>query len=498
MGGHQTASDMHSFVPQFIATLGATFGAFALGNVISWTSNSLQDNQIPADLGDLGAAEAWVVSMFMIGAACVPWVATVAFQFIGKKWTLISVSIPFIAGWLLLLLAKNNAMLLVGRFITGFCGGMFVLAAPAYSSEIAETKYRGALGTMMQLMISCGILFINLNCSTDWRVLSGVCIIFPALMAVWMVFMPRSPLFLVSKGDMEGAKTSLQWFRGGSSANVESELEDIIQMVKDRKQMGHVSIGTLLTEARYLKPLGIVLALMALQQLSGINYVLGYSSLIFKSAGTSLGDCVSAMLIGGVQVLGTFVTTLVIDKFGRKVLLIISELFICISMIGVAVFFLLYEKCGDECTDDENGNSTITAALATTEYSTMLPDVLVSKTTVDNVGFLPLLSLMIFIAAFAVGFGPIPWILNVELIPPEARALSSSLATSFNWIVSFLVAQFIPSIGEAIHDSSCYFIFSAIALLGTIFVVVFVPETKGKSEEDVKKLFSTKETKDKI
>ena len=100
-------------------------------------------------------------------------------------------------------------------------------------------------------------------------------------------------------------------------------------------------------------------------------------------------------------------------------------------MIGVAVFFLLYEKCGDECTDDENGNST-TAALATTEYSTMLPDVLVSKTTVDNVGFLPLLSLMIFIAAFAVGFGPIPWILNVELIPPEARVSKTLLFINFN------------------------------------------------------------------
>ena len=122
---------MHSFVPQFVATLGgkkkrhwhlfhlyfpATFGAFALGNVIAWTANSLQDTQIPADLGDLGSAEAWVVSMFMIGAACVPWVAAVAFQLIGKKWTLIAVSVPFIAGWLLLLLAKNSAMLLVGRF----------------------------------------------------------------------------------------------------------------------------------------------------------------------------------------------------------------------------------------------------------------------------------------------------------------------------------------------------------------------------------------------
>lgn len=75
------------------------------------------------------------------------------------------------------------------------------------------------------------------------------------------------------------------------------------------------------------------------------------------------------------------------------------------------------------------------------------------------------------------------------------QAISSSLATSFNWIVSFLVAQFIPDIGDAIGSSSCYFIFSAIALLGTIFVIIFVPETKGKSEEDVKKLFSTKETK---
>ena len=92
-----------------------------------------------------------------------------AFKFIGKKWTLISVSIPFMMGWLLLVIAKNSAMLLVGRFITGFCGGMFVLAAPAYSSEIAETKYRGALGSLMQLMVCLGMLFVNVNCSTNWK-----------------------------------------------------------------------------------------------------------------------------------------------------------------------------------------------------------------------------------------------------------------------------------------------------------------------------------------
>ena len=218
------------------------------------------------------------------------------------------------------------------------------------------------------------------------------------------------------------------------------------------------------------------------------------------------------MLIGTVQVVGTLATTLVIDKFGRKIILVISELFMGISMIGVAVFFLLFEKCGDECETSASLVST-TVATSVNISTTILPDVLVSKTTVDSVGFLPLLSLMVFVAAFSFGAGPIPWILNVELIPPEARvsrdsyllisynycfitylfqALSASLATSFNWLVSFLVSQFIPDIGDAIGASSCYFIFSAICLMGTVFTILFVPETKGKSEDEIKNLFSTK------
>merc|ERR1712126_41720 len=201
-------------------------------------------------------------------------------------------------------------------------------------------------------------------------------------------------------------------------------------------------------------------------------------------------------------VVGTFVTTLIIEKFGRKILLIISDLFICISMIGVGVFFILKEK-REDCEDviTTVAPATMTTTMMTTMGTTtvtemantttnMIPDILVSPTTVDNIGFLPLVSLMVFIAAFSLGFGPIPWILNVELIPPEARAISSSLATSFNWIISFLVAQFIPTIGDAIGASSCYFIFSAIALLGTIFIIIFVPETKGKTEDEIKLIFS--------
>ena len=112
--------------------------------------------------------------------------------------------------------------------------------------------------------------------------------------------------------------------------------------------------------------------------------------------------CTQAMLLGAVQVAGTFLTTVVIEKAGRKVLLIISDGLVCVSMIGVGVFFYLKENCSD-CTPTDD------------------VAVFAEKTTIDSLGWLPLVSLMVFILAFSVGLGPIPWVLNVEMIPPEAR-----------------------------------------------------------------------------
>merc|ERR1712045_881535 len=174
---------------------------------------------------------------------------------------------------------------------------------------------------------------------------------------------------------MEEAKSSLQWFRGGSAANVEKELKEIETNVEDRRRAGAVTVRKLVTQARYVKPLGTVLTLMSLQQLSGINYILGYSTLIMESAGTSLGECVSTMLLGCVQLLGSVATIFLIDKFGRRMLLIISELFISLSMLGVAVFFLLSEHC-EECHSGGGGNGT---SISTT--TTMLSEFRISQST---------------------------------------------------------------------------------------------------------------------
>ena len=214
-----------------------------------------------------------------------------------------------------------------------------------------------------------------------------------------------------------------------------------------------------------------------------------------QSSGAGLDACLSAMLCGLTQVIGTFFSTILIEKYGRKVLLLISELSTCLSMLGVGIFFFLYERC-EECQ---------TGLSPSSEGETLM----VSQELIENIGFLPLICLMIFIAMFSLGLGPIPWILNVELIPPEAQvsphhhifhpphppsfllqAVSSSLCTTFNWLMAFLVAQFIPSLGNLIGSSSCYFLFSGLALLGSAFIYLALPETKGRKEEEIREYFS--------
>jgi len=484
-------SEGASLLPQLIPTLGATLGAFSLGNVLVWSASALNDIEDEGQLVLNTSQQALVGSIFSIGAAVVPFVAALAFPRIGKKWFLISLALPFIAGWIVLLLAKTGDvashywMLLLGRLLTGFAGGAFVLAAPAYVAEIAETKYRGTLGTLMQLMVTLGILFMNILCGqVDWQLLSGIAIIFPSLLVVWMFFMPRSPVFLINKGQIEEARKALQTFRG-SSAKIDKELEQMEDDVRKTKEIGTVGPSELFSKPEYLKPMGISLALMALQQLSGINFIMAFSTIIFEDAGSSLSSCTSTMILGCIQVFFTLVASLIVDRFGRKILLVISDVTMTVAMVGMAIFFKYKEACA-ECSDEESNTDTTT--------TTLRPEVFVEKVTVDSLAaWLPLVSLMTFIAGFAIGFGPLPWVMNVELMPPEARSVAASLCTTFNWTISFLVGYFIPLLGDAINPSNTYIIFAVVCALGTAFVIFVVPETKGKTETEIRNMFQTKE-----
>jgi len=474
-------SEGSSIVPQLIATFGATLGAFGLGTVVSWPSNALLQIREEDNIQLSTAQESLVSSIAFIGAVLVQVVGAFAFPIIGKKWSLIGLVFPFIGGWVLLLTASNYAMLLIGRFLTGFSGGSFVLAAPAYVADIAEPKYRGALGSTMQLMVNIGILFNNVNCNTNWRVSTGLCIIFPALLAIWMFFMPRSPVFLISKGRLEEARKSLQFLRG-KNAKVEAELELMQNDVKETESIGSIGPWKLITTKEYLKPVLISMVLMFLQQVSGYLFIISYQALIFESSGSSMDICLSTILVGGVQVVASVTQTFAVEKFGRKPLLIVSDLFVFISMVSVGVFFKLYENC-PECR-----KTSLLPSLHLTQTGIEESSLNISEQTVSDIGWLPLVGLMIFVFFFMIGLGPVGWLMNVELMPMEARAFGSSFCACFNWSLSFLVVLLVPSINEALNPSTVYFIFGGIAAAGTVFMALVLPETKGKTEQEIRNM----------
>ncbi|XP_023336404.1 facilitated trehalose transporter Tret1 isoform X2 [Eurytemora carolleeae] len=442
-------------LPQIAATLGACAGAFSLGTVISWSAPALQ--QINLQEGQ----EAQIAALIFIGAAIVPFFLDFTNERIGKKWSMMLLALPAILGWIMVGLGEYSIILFyIGRLMTGFAGGAFVIAAPAYTAETAEISIRGALGSMMQLMITIGILFMYpVGCSVSWQTLTWICVGFPVILLIWMFFMPRSPTYLISKGLIKEGRETLLFLRG-SEYNIDQEIQEIERSLEISKSMGSVSYLSLLTEKRYRTPFLLCLVLMFVQQFSGCNFIAAYTVKIFENANSTLDSCLSSSIVMLTQCIGTAVTVLIVDRFGRKILIMVSLAFVSLSLLGLGTYFYL-----DEHRD------------------------LIDEETLSSLGIIPLICLILFSFTFSLGLGPLPWVLNVELFPPEARGKAASVCTCFNWSCSYIVVYFGSILEEAIGSSSCYFLYGGVCILGGIFTLIFIPETKGRTEADMRKHF---------
>lgn len=487
MGGEQ--NNNAAKLPQFLAAMGACMGAFCLGNGFGWTSPTYpsiicdKEEDTGCDYYFDGDQSGWISGFFALGAFFSSFVTGVSLSTVGRRWSLIGMGVPFVLGWVLLLLpvplglSADAAiwMFYLGRFITGFAGGSYALSAPVYIGETSEASLRGALGSCMQLVLCFGVLFCYaVGAAVDWVVLTGICVIFPFLTMVGMFFMPPSPVFLLSQDREEEARKALQWLRG-STYNIEREIKEIKDGLADQKETGTVSLKAMFTEAVYRKPTIIMLMLMVIQQLGGINAIIMYLTSIFIAAGTDLDEGLQASLVSMVQVIATLIAVLIVDKLGRRILLISSALIQSLSIICLGIYFWEKEhscSCTDICAD----------LGADTEC--------VTDETLNAIGFLPLASLMIFIAGFSIGFGPVPWMMNGELFSAEAKSVGASLATATNWICAFIISKFYPNLEELLRTSGAYWLFGAVCAAGAVYVMLFVPETKGKNPQEIKRYFA--------
>ncbi|XP_072947178.1 trehalose transporter 1-like protein isoform X2 [Epargyreus clarus] len=448
-------------LPQYIAALSATLGALAAGSMLGWSSPVVfkitQDNSTDYDFDISTSQGDWVSSLVNLGAAGVCFPIGLVMDAIGRKTTMLLLVLPFTLGWLLITFATNVGMLMAGRFITGVAGGAFCVTAPAYTSEIAQDSIRGTLGSYFQLMVTVGILFAYaVGSYTSVFVFNILCTIIPVIFGAIFFFMPESPSFLVVKGKDAEAKEALIRLRG-RNYDVDTELNVLLQKAEDARN-NPVSFGSAITKKSAVKALIICYALMLFQQFSGINAVIFNTSAIFDSAGATIEAAIATIIIGVIQVVATFTASLIVDKLGRRILLLSSTLLMCLCSTALGVFFFLKDEHGDD------------AAI------------------VQNISWLPLLALSVFIIAFSIGMGPIPWMMAGELCLIDIKAFVGSTAGTFNWLLSFTVTSTFNSLNSAIGAGQVFWMFAAIMLVGFLFIFFVIPETKGKSFDEIQLL----------
>ncbi|XP_037031902.1 facilitated trehalose transporter Tret1-like isoform X2 [Bradysia coprophila] len=447
--GHQNARR----ITQYIAALIAMGGALSAGAVFGWSSPAQVrlTNQTEYGFPINDEEWSWVGSTITLGAAFSCAIIGTIITFFGRKNTMLGLVVPFTVGWALVCWANSVAMLLVGRILLGISGGAFFVVAPMYIGEIAEKEIRGALGSFFQLMVTTGILFVyavgyDLNVFT----FSIICGVLPLAFAAAFVFMPESPLYLVSKNRSEDAIKSLKWLRG-EHYDYNHELNEL-QSQHEADINNRISILTALKRRATVKALIIIVGLMFFLQLSGINIVIFYTGFIFDAAHIDIKTELATILIGIMQVVATFVASMIVDKTGRRVLLLISISVMAISKILLGVYFYLYSE---------------------------------DPASVENLGWLPVFALCLYIIVFSLGFGPIPWLMVGELFASDIKGIGGSAAGAFSWIFAFVVTKTFSNIQTAIGIGPTFFLLSGFSILGTVFVFFVVPETKGKSLAEI-------------
>ncbi|XP_053637367.1 facilitated trehalose transporter Tret1 isoform X2 [Cherax quadricarinatus] len=403
---------------QYFAALSASMGAMAVGAAIGYSSPAsaafrydnttevITDNSTFGNLYLSKEARGWFAGSLSIGALLGCMLAGLCINNIGRKGTMLVSVVPLLSGWILIGLAQNLSMLVIGRILCGLCTGISSLVVPTYTTEFASKDIRGALGTGFQLFITVGILYAYIFgwAMDSWRLLTVVCGALGFVFLLMAAFLKESPHYLLSKGKEMQARQSMQYFRG-KSYDIQQEMEELKKSLKDSSDV-KVTLSDLSTPY-ILKPLLITLALMVFQQLAGVNAVIYNINIIFQDSGSQLSDDMSTIVVGVVQVLATAASTLLIDRAGRKLLLSLSAGVMSFSIICLGVFF--YVKTHDE------------------------------EWVVNNLSWMPLTSLIVFITAFSIGYGPIPWIMMGELFYPNVKEAAGSLATTINWTCVFIV-----------------------------------------------------------
>lgn len=430
------------------------------GLSIGWTSPVLPKLTNPnrTDENPLGHViseneESWITAVLMLGPipGSYPW--GILSDQIGRKWTLTLVGIPLIVSYIILATAKSVVWFLIARFLIGFTFGGAIGVLFVYIGEIADVRNRGKLLSFYTNFLTFGLLLAYiLGAYLSVVAFSLIAAAIPTLfLCLFVVFGVESPVYLLKKDRRNEAFEILKKLRVGPENDVETELVDWeIEVITSRRG----NLKDLLSNRVLIKGLALTTTLMLFQQLSGINVVLAYAQGIFETAGSSLPTELSAILIGSIQFLASFTTPLLVDRLGRKILFVVSTVGLSITQTALGAYFYVSDS---------------------------------TSINVENFSWLPVLVLVLFIVSYNSAFNVLPFTVAGEIFPSNVRSTAVATAALVDSATAFVVSLLFMTMRAWIGSAGSFWLFAGFCVLALVFVVVFLPETKGKTLEQIHK-----------
>lgn len=367
----------------------------------------------------------------------------------GRKVTGFLTMVPYLIGWIILLGIKTEMALMASRFLGGLGASGAAINVPMFVGEISDTKTNAGLGSMFILMYNMGVLYVYIfGVALEYDGLNWACLAVSVLFMVVWYYVPESPVFLVRRDRVDEAKASLRFYRcKDNDKEVEEEIGSI------NLHCGKHQTATQMSDFLQrdtIKALIIGIVFQTGTQFSGINVILMNTVDIFRHSGSTLSAETCTMLVGVVQVIGSIIALVVVNKAGRKFFLIGTYVLTVLALVTIGGCFFANQI-----------DNTITT------------------------GLLPVFSLSLHVTAFSVGLGMVPYIIYAEIFPANTSNKCMSVLMFWNNMLGFAIVKAYPQISETLHISGCFWMFAVVCLLIIPFTYFCVPETKDKTCEEI-------------
>lgn len=437
----------------------------ACGGFLGWTSPALPHLVGPDSSFPVTAYQgSWIASLYTLGGIAGSLLSPFMIDRLGRKVSLLVFALPQLAGWGLIIAARSYLVLYAARFVAGIAHGGVYNVAVIYFAEIADKDVRGAFGTLLKMCTNLGGLFVTTaGAYLPYDQLNLVSLSLPLVFVATFVFMPETPYFhLIRNREDLAVKSLLRLRRLERPESVRKDIDAMRESVVEGQRSGRSALRELVTRRGNRRGLWILLSLKATQQLSGHMAIIAYTQEIFSHSGSQLAPQHAVILLGLAQLAAGLVAASLVDRVGRRILILFSGSSAALALALVGLFFFM-------------------------KYSL--------KADVSMITWLPIVALIAYEIMVALGIGTIPYVILGEIFPTNVKGAAVASGIIIGSILAFIVGLGFQALNDAAGIHTTFWFFSGCCAAGTLWVYVITPETKGKTLEEIQAIFNPKRDK---